>query len=173
MKKIIAKLKTKKILIVIICTIILLIIGWSKIINSDVKIPPLYVSSESLKIIKAVQGGYSWSDWYKSVIADSIHPTEFTYTTDNILLVKKNSQIILSNKKNKIDRRYPFELISLDCFDKNNLITEKYTVTPTYINGDLYINVPDINDIYICSAILKYKNGTVGYGYKLVVTDGI
>ncbi|MFZ2310713.1 MAG: hypothetical protein WAW11_04175 [Patescibacteria group bacterium] len=171
MKKIIAKLKNKKILIIIICTIILLIVGWLKIINLDIKIPSLYISSESSKTIQAVQGGYSWSNWHESVIADSIHPTEFTYTTSNILSIKKNSQIILSNKKNKIDRQYPFELISLECFDANKTIIKNYTVVPTYINGDLYINTPAINDIYICSAILKYKNGTAGYGYKLIITD--
>lgn len=171
MKKILAKLKNKKILIVIICAIILLIIGWLKIINLDIKIPPLYISSEYSKTIQAVQGGYSWSNWHKSVIADSIHPTEFTYTTNNILSVKKNSQIILSNKKTKIERRYPFELTNLECFDRSNTIIENYIVTPTYINGDLYINTPVTNDIYICNAILKYKNGTAGYGYKLVITD--
>lgn len=171
MKKITKKFKNKKILTIIIGVIILLIVAWLIVIKSDIKIPPLHISSESSQTIQAIRGGYSWSNWNKSVIADSIHPTEFTYTLNNILSVKSGSRIILSNGKIKINRQYPFELLNLECFDKNNIIIENYIVAPTYINGDLYINVPTTNDIYICSAILKYKHGTVGYGYKLVVTD--
>jgi hypothetical protein len=101
-------------------------------------------------------------------MADSIHPTEFQYTPDDTLTIGENEQIILSNKKVKIDRRYPFELSNLECFDSNKVVID-YKVSPTYSNGDLYISAPSVNGVYICNAVLKYKQGTVSYGYKLVV----
>ena len=103
-------------------------------------------------------------------MADSIHPTEFQYTSDNALTISGNEQIVLSNKKVKIDRRYPFELSNLECFDSNKIVID-YKVSPTYSNGDLYINAPSVNGVYICNAVLKYKQGTVSYGYKLVVVS--
>ena len=166
------KIKNRKYLIVFSCAIILLAISWPLINSLNNKPPRLYLSSESSKTVQAIFGSYSWSNGNKSVIADSIHPTEFQYTTDNTLTIPKNEQLILSNKKIKIDRRYPFELLNLECFDNNKAVIN-YQVSPTYINGDLYIKAPFADGIYICSAVLKYKRGVASYSYKLIVADNI
>lgn len=167
MKKLAGVFKNKKYLIAASCAIILLVVGWLLIDSLNNKPPRLYLSSEFSKTVQTVSGSYSWSNWHESVIADSIHPTEFQYTSDNTLAILKNEQIILSNKKIKIDRRYPFELSNLECFDKNKAVID-YKVSPTYINGDLYIKAPSASGVYICSVVLKYKQGTVSYGYKLI-----
>ena len=166
-------LKSKKVLIVAICALVLLAIGCLMVDTSKIKVPNLYLSSEFSKTVQTVQGGYSWSNWHENVIADSIHPTEFQYTDDNTMTVERGAQLILGNKKLRIDRRYPFELASSECFDGSKKTVEEYQVSPTYINNDLYLNAPVKNGTYICSVILKYKQGTVGYGYKLVVADGV
>ena len=162
--------KNKKYLIIASCAAILLFIGWLLINSLSIKPPRLYLFSEFSKTIQAISGSYSWSNWHESVMADSIHPTEFQYTPDDTLTIGENEQIILSNKKVKIDRRYPFELSNLECFDSNKVVID-YKVSPTYSNGDLYINAPSVNGVYICNAVLKYKQGTVSYGYKLVVVS--
>lgn len=172
MKKITEKFKTKKIIVIAICAAILLIIYGLVVANLNLKPPQLYLSSEFSKTVQAISGSYSWSNWHEHVEASSIHPTEFKYTPDNTLAIGRNEQIILSNKKMKINRRYAFELSNLECFDKNNVVID-YKVSPTYINGDLYINAPSVNGIYICSVVLKYKQGTVSYGYKLVIADDV
>jgi len=166
------KIKIKKYLIAVSCAIILLIVGWLLIDNLNNKPPRLYLSSEFSKTVQAISDSYSWSNGNKSVMADSIHPTEFQYTTDNTLTIPKNEQLILSNKKIKIDRRYPFELLNLECFDNNKTVID-YQVLPTYSNGDLYIKTPSVDGIYICSAVLKYKRGVASYSYKLIVADNI
>ena len=152
------------------CMAILLVVSWLLITSLSIKPPKLYLFSEFSKTIQTIPGTYSWSNWRGGVCADSIHPTEFQYTPDNTLTIGGNEQIILSNKKVKIDRRYPFELSNLECFDKNKAVID-YKVSPTYSNGDLYINAPSVNGVYICNAVLKYKQGTVSYGYKLVVVN--
>ncbi|MDD3999172.1 MAG: hypothetical protein PHR98_03695 [Candidatus Shapirobacteria bacterium] len=170
MKNFTGVFKNKKYLIVASCAAILLFIGWSLINSLSIKPPRLYLSSEFSKTIQAIFGSYSWNNWHESVMADSIHPTEFQYTSDNTLTVGGNEQIILSNKKIKIDRHYPFELSNLECFDENKAVID-YKVLSTYSNNDLYINAPSVNGVYICNAVLKYKQGTVSYGYKLVVVS--
>jgi len=164
-------MKNKRILVITVCVIVLLITSCLAINNQEIKPPRLYLSSEFSKTIQTVQGGYSWSRGNESVIADSIHPTEFQYDLSNTLTVERSSQLILSNKKMRFDRRYPFELLTFECFDKDNKTVENYKVFPTYSNGDLYINAPSENGVYICSVILKYGQNTAGYGYKLVVAD--
>lgn len=171
MKKFTEIFKNKKGITAAICIAILLTVGGVITSNLNTEPPQLYLSSEFSKTIQTIRGGYSWSNWSKNIIADSIHPTEFQYTADNTLVIEKNTQIILSNKKIKINRRHPFELSSLECFDKNNVAIENYKISPTYINGDLYINAPSANGIYICSVIIKYKQGTAGYSYKLAIDD--
>jgi len=171
MKKFAEIFKNKKYLVITICVMTLLLIGWLVVGSLNIKPPQLYLSSEFSETVQAISGGYSWSNWHESVIADSIHPTEFQYTPGNTLTVGRNEQIILSNKKVKIDRRYPFELSSLECFDKNNIVVTGYKVSPIYINGDLYIDAPAVNGVCVCSVVLKYKQGTVSYGYKLIVVN--
>jgi len=170
MKNFIGVFKSKKYLFITSCTVILLVISWLLINSLSIKPPRLYLSSEFSKTIQAISGSYSWSNWHESVNADSIHPTEFQYTYDNTLAINRNEQIILSNKKLKIDRRYPFELSNLECFDKNKEMID-YKVSPIYSNRDLYVNAPATEGVYICNAVLKYKQGTVSYGYKLVVAS--
>ena len=170
MKKLAGVFKNKKYLIAASCAIILLVVGWLLIDSLNNKPPRLYLSSEFSKTVQTVSGSYSWSNWHENVIADSIHPTEFQYTDDNTMTVERGVQLILSNKKIKINRRYPFELSSLECFDNNKTVID-YKPSPTYINNDLYINAPSVSGAYICSAVLKYKQGTVSYNYKLVVTN--
>jgi len=170
MKKFIVVFKSKKYLVIASCAVSLLVISWLLINSLSIKPPRLYLSSEFSKTIQAISGSYSWSNWHESVNADSIHPTEFQYTSDNTSTINRNEQIILSNKKIKIDRRYPFELSNLECFDENKAVID-YKVLPTYSNDDLYINAPSVNGVYICNAVLKYKQGTVSYGYKLVVVS--
>lgn len=171
-KKFAGAFKSKKYLVITSCAVVLLVVGWLVSDSLNIKPPRLYLSSEFSKTIQAISGSYSWSNWHESVMADSMHPTEFQYTPDNTLAVGRNVQIILSNKEMKIDRRYPFELSNLECFDKNNVIVN-YKVSPTYSNGDLYINTPSVNGVYICNVVLKYKQGTVSYGYKLVAVNDV
>lgn len=170
MKNFTGVFKNKKYLLITSCAVILLFIGWPLINSLSIKPPRLYLSSEFSKTIQAISGSYSWSNWHESVNADSIHPTEFQYAVDNTLTIGRKGQIILSNKKVKIDRHYSFELSNLECFDSNKVVID-YKVSPTYSNGDLYISAPSVNGVYICNAVLKYKQGTVSYGYKLVVSS--
>ena len=170
MKNFTGVFKSKKYLVTASCVVILLVVGWLLINSLSIKPPRLYLFSEFSKTIRAIPGSYSWSNWHESVNADSIHPTEFQYTSDNTLTINRNEQIILSNKKIKSDRRYPSELSNLECFDENKEIID-YKVSPTYSNGDLYINAPSVNGVYVCSVVLKYKQGTVSSGYKLVVVS--
>lgn len=170
MKNFTGVFKNKKYLIIISCAAILLFIGWSLINSLSIKPPRLYLFSEFSKTIQAVPGSYSWSNWHENVMADSIHPTEFQYTPDDTLTISGKEQIILSNKKVKIDRRHPFELSNLECFDSNKVVID-YKVSPAYGNEDLYINAPAVNGVYICNVVLKYKQGTASYGYKLVVVS--
>lgn len=172
MKKFIRIFKNKKYLISLSCLVVLLVISWLLINSLSVKPPKLYLSSEFSKTIQAISGTYCWSNWRGGICVDSIHPTEFQYALDNTLTISRNEQIILSNKNIKIDRRHSFELSNLECFDKNKIVID-YKVSPIYSNGDLYINAPSVNGVYVCNAILKYKQGTVSYGYKLVVVDDV
>ncbi len=162
--------KYNKYLIITSCAVILLFISWTIINSLSINPPRLYLSSEFSKTIQTIPGSYCWSNWRGGVCVDSIHPTEFQYASDNTLSIDKNEQIVLSNKKVKIDRRYPFELSNLECFDNNKVMID-YNGSSTYSNGDLYINAPSVSGVYVCNAVLKYRQGTVSYGYKLVVTS--
>lgn len=170
MKKFAGLLKSKKYLVIASYSLILLVIVWSLINSLSIKPPRLYLFSEFSKTIQTITNTYCWHNWRGGVCVDSIHPTEFQYTSDNTLNIGKNEQILLSNKKAKIDRRHPFELSNLECFDKNNM-TIDYKPLPAYNNGDLYIKAPSVSGVFICNAVLKYQQGTVGYGYKLVVNN--
>lgn len=169
-KKFTGVFKGKKYLVIASAALILLAAGWLLINSMSVKPPRLYLSSEFSKTVQSIPNTYCWHNWRGGVCVDSIHPSEFSYTADNTLNINKNEQIILSNKKIKVDRRYPFELLNLECFNENKEVID-YKVSPTYSNGDLYINTPSVSGIYICNVVLKYKQVTVGYGYKLLVIN--
>lgn len=164
------KILNFKYLISLSSVALFLIVCWALVGILEIKLPKIYLFSEVSKTIQALPGTYCWNNWRGGVCVDSIHPTEFQYTPDNTLNIGKNEQIILSNKKIKIDRRHPFELSNLECFDKNKEIID-YKVSPIYNNGDLYINAPSTEGVYICYAVLKYKQGAVSYVYKLVVVN--
>jgi beta-lactamase regulating signal transducer with metallopeptidase domain len=166
---------------VIISLISLVIIGVVSILfltsgRSD-KIPSLYVSAENNKTIEAIRGGYSWefgSIFNKTVqIADALSPVQMDYKDTNIVTLEAGQQIVISNQKMKIDKRYKHisEKISVYTVEgtEYDMVLENYE----NVDGDYYLNAPQKTGEYIYAIEIEYERGTVTYGFKVVVADVI
>lgn len=163
------KLITLLSIIFIACIVLGAVLLGAKTKEINIKPPDIYINSEGSKTKLAQIGTYSWNIKNKNIQADSIHPTDFKYSDDNILYLDAGDQIILTTQKTKTDKKYEFTLESMEIYKNKNKIN--YSLPKPFIeNGLLYISSPQDTGEYIYSIFLNYKDkGKVNYSFVVRV----
>lgn len=136
-------------------------------------VPNIYVTSDSGKIATAVKGGYTWNSFTESIIVDSISPSEYIYSNDNILLVTPEEKITFSNSQNSLNR-YKFYQLEMKYYDESNqefIVPEPEDSTAYADLKYLEVNAPKEEGAYIYNFKFSYYNkGEVEYGLKVIVS---
>ncbi len=131
--------------------------------------PNLYISAEESETKVARTGTYNWIYRGRHILADSIHPKDLEYRTDNIVSVTSKQQLIIGTQKLKLDKKYDFTIKQISVYKDDQLI-EFESVEPSFMNGDLYILAPPDAGEYIYSMEINFKDkGTVSYGFVVSV----
>lgn len=165
--------RTKLITLLSILFIVFIVLGavllGAKTKEIDIKPPNIYINAEGSKAKLAQIGTYSWNIKNKNIQADSLHPTDFEYSDDNIIYLDAGEQIILTTQKTKTDKKYEFTLESMEIYKNKNKID--YSLPKPFIqNGLLYISSPQDTGEYIYSIFLNYKDkGKVNYSFVVRV----
>ncbi|MCX7884129.1 MAG: DUF4829 domain-containing protein [Caloramator sp.] len=165
--------RTKLITLLSILFIAFIVLGavllGAKTKEINIKPPDIYVNAEGSKTKLAQIGTYSWKIKNKSIQADSLHPTDFEYSDDNIISLDAGDIITLTTQKTKTDKKYEFTLESIEIYKNKNKI--EYSLPKPFIqNGLLYISSPQDAGEYIYSIFLNYKDkGKVNYSFVVRV----
>ena len=127
--------------------------------------PNIYISAEWEKTKVALMGSYSWKNSGEHTLADSDHPINFEYKSDNALSVAGNQQLVISTQRLKRDKKYDLTIEEMNVYKDEQLI-EFESVEPSFMNGNLYLQAPPEAGEYIYTLRLNFKDrGTVSYGF--------
>ena len=90
-------------------------------------VPDIYVTSGNDKVALAVRGGYTWTSFSESKIADSVAPQDYVYKNNNVLLVTPQEKMIFRNSDNPLSQYkfYPLEMKYYDDKGKSTIVTFK------------------------------------------------
>lgn len=131
--------------------------------------PNIYISAEDSQTKVARIGTYSWSYHGKHIEADSDHPMNFEYESDNIVSVTGKQQLVVGTQQLKSDKKYNFAIEQISVY-KDKKLVEFELPEPSFMNGDLYIQAPPDAGEYIYELVLSYKDrGKVSYGFVVRV----
>lgn len=131
--------------------------------------PNLYISMENESTKVALMGTYGWSYGGKNIHADSDHPINFQYESDNIVSVTGKQQFTVGTQKLNLDKKYDFTIEEISVYKDEQLI-EFQSVEPSIMNGELYLQAPPDKGEYIYVLALNFKDrGTVTYGFVVRV----
>lgn len=131
--------------------------------------PKIYISAEHVKTKVALTGSYSWKKRGEHVLADSDHPKNFQYNSDNIVEVTAKQQLIIGTENIKLDKKYDFTIDEISVYKKGELI-EFRSIEPSFMNGNLYLQGPLEAGEYVYYLRLNFKDmGTVDYGFLVRV----
>ena len=131
--------------------------------------PNIYISAEEEKTKAALTGSYSWKYRGGGIQSDSDHPVNFNYKTDNIVNTAAKQQIVISTQKIKLDKKYDFTLDQISVYEEGQEVAFE-SVEPSFMNGNLYLQVPPNAGEYTYCLILNFKDkGTVNYGFVVRV----
>jgi len=138
---------------------------------SHLNIPEVTITAENGASAQAIRGGFEWSSCGRHTLADSLSPLDFDYKAENIITVKKGSVLTVNSKKANRSKAYPFTVAYLTRYTGNRTPAQLDTNDYNVNNGNMSIKSPDITGEYIFDLTLKYKQGTVNFGFKVIVTD--
>lgn len=166
--------KKSKIIIVLSAIIVGLAIIGAIVLGASVGTnnynpPKIYISAEDVNTKVALTGSYSWKNRGEYIQADSEHPTNFQYKSDNILNVTAKQQLIISTQNVKTDKKHDFTIDEVSVYKKDKLIKFQ-AVEPSFMNRNLYLQGPVDAGEYIYFLRLNFKDkGTVSYGFVVRV----
>lgn len=165
--------KAKIITYIAIGVILLILIGIAVITKFSGGAPDLTAYSEGGLTAQCIKGGYSWNTLLNSVVVDALSPKEFTYNSENTLLVKPGEQVTFRNFGKDFDT-YKFYQNYIKYYDADN---NEYAIgeeeVPISMDAKaLTITAPLTNGSYIYDMELNYHSkGRIIYGFKLVVSN--
>jgi len=160
---------TKNFLIVAVALLTCAAVVFAYLAFGNFEIPELTAADENGNTIQAIHGGYDWRSGGKIVLADSLSPLDFNYKAENILTIRKGASLQLSNNKNNIFNVQDFKLVSLY---NNSPKDTGYAVSQGgFKNDNLIITAPKDSGEYIYSIRLRFRHGTVEYGFKVIVAE--
>lgn len=170
----ISKDKLKLIIIIIVAFIIGFVTAYIVEITKPNKIPQLYAKNEKGTCVEFIRGSYTWEKGIfkkQCIITDSIHPTKFEYKQENIMYVKPNEKIIISNNSN-FENDYDFNIVDAKLYILM-LGGKDIDLSENLENTQNEINLPDTQGIYALSITLNYaENKKVTYCIKIIFEDG-
>ena len=159
---------TKNFLIVAVAALTCAAVVFAYLAFGNFEIPELIAADENGNTIQAIRGGYDWRSGGKTILTDSLSPLDFNYKVENILTIRKGASLQLSNKNNIFDVR-DFKLVSL--YDNSPKGTGYVVSQGGFKNDNLIIAAPKDSGEYIYSIRLRFRHGTVEYGFKVIVAD--
>ncbi|MBU3192276.1 DUF4825 domain-containing protein [Clostridium bowmanii] len=166
--------KSKKVIILSAILLLGVIFGGLYLgagIGTGKAIPPaIYINAEEQKTKVALMGTYLWQYNGKSIEANSEDPNVFKYKLENIVSVIARQQFIIGTQKLNKDKKYDFSIEKISIYKDGKPIELFKPVSPSFMNGNLYMMAPQDAGEYVYTLRLNFKDrGTVSYGFVIRV----
>lgn len=129
--------------------------------------PPGLEAKSTLGTARALTGTYGWDYGNRSVQADSMHPKDFRYETENTLQVAAGEKITIYSVYDDKLYKGNQELVDFEVYRVAGGEISPSGGSAELKGRTITVQVPEASGDHVLAITLRYQQGTVSYGLKV------